>query len=140
MKLEEVIAYALQLPPESRRRLVQALIESAAANQVRDAGGSYGDSNDQLRQELIGMKSVIVVLPDDLAKQAQAAGLLNDEPLEELIRRALKEQGPGTPSTTGSTRQRQLVRQHGRLVVESLPGEQPITDTEVRDLLNKMEW
>lgn len=120
----------------------QALSESAATDRVQDAGTSYGDPapSDPLRQKLIGMKSVTVVLPDDLAKQAQAAGLLGDKPLEDLIRRALKEQRTGTPPMTDIARQRRLVRQHGRLVVESLPGEQSITDAEIRELLDKMEW
>lgn len=145
LKLEDLIALAMEFPPESRRRLAQLLAESAEVNQVRDSGTSYGESypvsRDLLLKELIGMTSVTVVLPDDLANQAKAAGLLAEKRLEELIRRALREQQSiGKPSSEGATHQRRLVRQNGRLVVEALPGEQPITDAEIRGLLNKMEW
>lgn len=36
--------------------------------------------------------------------------------------------------------ERKIVRRDGRLVVESLPGEEPITDEEVRAALNEMDW
>lgn len=87
------------------------------------------------------MKSVTVVLPDDLATRAQAAGLLGDKRLEELIRSALRDQGESNSGSTnpGSTRRR-LIRKNGRLVVEALPGERLISDAEVRDLLNEMRW
>jgi len=145
LKLEELIALAMKFPPESRKRLAQLLTESVEVNQVRDSGTphaeSYPVSRDLLLKESIGMTSVTVVLPDDLANQAKAAGLLAEKRLEELIRRALREQqSVGKPASAGATHRRRLVRRNGRLVAEALPGEQPITDAEIRDLLNKMEW
>ncbi len=38
------------------------------------------------------MTEVTVSLPDDLARQAQAAGLLSERAVERLLRRALREQ------------------------------------------------
>lgn len=38
------------------------------------------------------MTRVTVSLPDDLAQQAQAAGLLSERAVEQLLRRALREQ------------------------------------------------
>jgi hypothetical protein len=138
LKFKDLVARAMELPPEDRRRLAQLLVESAEANQVRDSGASY--LNLQPKGS-IGMALLTVVLPDELAKRAQAAGLLAEKRLEELIRHALKEQSANKPSNQDTTRQhRRLVRQNGHLVVEALPDEQLITDTEIRDLLNKMEW
>jgi hypothetical protein len=143
-KLEDLIARVMQLPPESRRYLAQLLAESTGFYEVRDSGEPVAGSSipkGLLPQELTGMTSVTVVLPDELVNQAQAAGLLAGKPLEELIRRALKEQGINKPSSGSAPRQRRrLIRQSGHLIVEALAGEQPVTDTEIRGLLNKMEW
>ena len=135
--LEDLIARVMQLPAESRRYLAQLLAESGFYG-VRDSGEPQGLPP----KELFGMTYVTVVLPDDLVKQARDAGLLAGKPLEELIRRALREQSIGKPSSeAGAARKRRrLIRQNGHLVVEALAGEQPITDTEIRGLLNKMEW
>lgn len=140
-KLKDLIARAMELSREDRKYLVERLAENAAAYQVRDAGTPYSVSNDRLPRELIGMTSVTVVLPDDLAQQALAAGLFTGNSLEELIRRALEEQGTGNHrSERAARRRRRLICQDGHLVVEAFPEEQLITDTEVRGLLNKMEW
>lgn len=145
LKLEDLIALAMQLPAATRRYLAQQLSETAAV-EVHDSGEPYGAptviSRDLVLRELLNMTSVTLVLPDDLAKQARAAGLLAGKPLEELIRRALHEQSAGASSTDqGVSRQRRrVVRENGRLVVEALIDEKPITASEAQGLLNNMEW
>lgn len=42
------------------------------------------------------MKSVLVRLPDDLVSEAQAAGLLAEKSLADLLRRALRERSSRT--------------------------------------------
>jgi len=37
-------------------------------------------------------------------------------------------------------RERQLVRENGRLIVAALAGEPPINDAQARRVLNEMEW
>jgi len=144
LKLEDLIALAMQLPAATRRYLAQQLSETAAL-EVRDSGEPYGAptviSRDLVLKELLNMTSVTLVLPDDLAKQARAAGLLAGKPLEELIRRALHEQSAGSSSDESASRQRRrVVRENGRLVVEALIDEKPITASEAQGLLNNMEW
>lgn len=138
MTLDELIALVRDLPVEDRRRVIEALIDSLQEWGVGDASATYIPSAQRRQMELPNMKSVTVILPDDLAKQAQAAGLLAESRLEELLRRALHEQNAGAAGTT--RRRRRLVRHDDRLVVEALPGEAPISDAEVRELLNRMEW
>lgn len=84
------------------------------------------------------MTSVTLVLPDELAKQAQEAGLLAGKPMEDLLRRALQERIKAAP--LAPNQQRRLVRENGHLVVEALPGEQPMTTEEIRNHLDDMEW
>jgi hypothetical protein len=143
LKLEDLIAMAMRLPPEDGRYLVDALAKEFGYGGVSDvAAPRYVSHSKDPSSKEIGMKSVTVVIPDDLATQAQAAGLLADESMVELIRRALREQNADNSSNEGGPvhQRRRLVLQSGRLVVEAFPGEQPITDTEVSDLLNRMEW
>lgn len=140
LKLDELIAQAMQLSAEDRRQLAELLAQSTVF-QAREAAVPYDASEAMTKYPAHnepGMTAVTVVLPDDLAKQAQAAGLLGEKSLEELIRRALQEQSTSGPSN--ARQRRRLVRQGGRLVVEALPGEQSITDTQIGNLLNKMEW
>jgi hypothetical protein len=138
-KLEELIAKAMELSAQERRLLVELLAESSAVPDAR--APPYGTDRNDLSAKLIAMTSVTVVLPDELAKRAKDAGLLAGKSIEELIRRALQEQGVDTPLDPGVPRQqRRLIEQNGYLVVEALPGEKPITDAEVRDVLNDMEW
>jgi hypothetical protein len=127
-RLQSLIAELLSLSQKERQHIAQLLVQ---ANMVRDGDPpAYGVESD-------GMKQVTVVLPDDLANEARAAGLLRDKNIEAIIRDALKAQ----PSRTNSSRKpRKLVRKDGRLVVEALPGEHPIADAEVRDHLDKMDW
>jgi hypothetical protein len=132
MKLEDLIAQAMALSPEDRRYLAQLL---GPVYEVHD-----GASSQEASKELPGMTPVPVVLPDDLAKQAQAAGLLAEGSLTELIRRALKEQNSSSPIARAAHQRRRLVRENGRLVVEALPDEPPVTDAQVVDALNRMEW
>jgi hypothetical protein len=42
------------------------------------------------------MTEVTVQLSDELARKAQAAGLLNDEGIERALRDALKREAPGS--------------------------------------------
>lgn len=133
-RIDLLIAQLLALPPEDRQELVRALTESMV-HAVRDSDPPpYGAESPK---GSTGVKSVIVTLPDDLATQAQAAGLLDDKLIEELIRRELRHQ---TTTPPAQARQRNLIPRDGRLVVEALPGEQRISADEVRDLLNRMEW
>jgi hypothetical protein len=139
LKLEDLIAQAMALSPEDRRYLAQLL---GPAHEVRDGASSHeaSYSNQTLPEELPGMTSVTVVLPDDLAKQAQAAGLLAEGSLADLIRRALREQSSESTIARAAHQGRRLVRENGRLVVEALPDEPPVTDAQVVDALNRMEW
>jgi hypothetical protein len=143
-KLDQLIAEAMNLPVESRRRLARRIIESLPPSGVSDSSAEYRDTDwlttKVLSKEIGGMTSVTFVLPDELAKRAQEAGLLSETSLAELISAALKEQGVDLTTNNNSPIQRRLVRQNNRLVVESLPGEQPISDADVRTLLNKLEW
>lgn len=86
------------------------------------------------------MTAVTFILPDELAKQAQAAGLLSEARLAELISGALKAHGADITLADQTPNQRRLIRQNDRLVVELLPGEKRISNEEVSNLLNKMEW
>jgi hypothetical protein len=126
-RLEALIADLLSLPQEERQRISKLL---ADASMVRDGVAGYGEGTD-------GMKQVTVVLPDDLANEARAAGLLRDKNIETLIRNALKDQ-PLRGNL--SVEPRKLIREEGRLVAEALPGEKQIADPEVRDHLDKMDW
>jgi hypothetical protein len=132
-QVDDLLALIAAMTPEDRDRLVRALTGSSIY-QVRDGDPPpYRATTEQRR-----MKSVIVKLPDDLATQAQAAGLLGDKRMEELIRRELR--ADSARSTPSSNHPRKLVRHRGRLVVEALPNEEKIDTAEVQDLLNKMEW
>lgn len=132
-QLDELLALIAAMKPEDRDRLVRTLTGSGIY-EVRDVDAPPYQPSKELR----GMKSVIVTLPDDLATQAQAAGLLGAKRIEELIRRELRAEP--ARSAPPSSQQRKLVRHRGRLVVEALPNEEKIDTAEVRDLLNKMEW
>lgn len=130
-KLDDLLAEALRLPPADRERLLELLqaAQVAEANAVRDGGATY-QSNP--------MTLVTVALPDDLAKQAQDAGLLAGRALEEILRRELQAQDANNPNIQPSYRQ--LVERNGYLVAEALPGEKPITTEEVKKILDDMEW
>lgn len=136
-KPEDLLALAMRLSADERRQLAE-LLARTAGDQVRETAMPYGvrDSGDA-STELPLMTSVTIVLPDDLAKQAQAAGLLGEASLAELIRRALQEKSGSAASVSQS---RRLVRENGRLVAEGLPGEQAVTSERIADLLNRMEW
>ncbi|HEU4653412.1 MAG TPA: hypothetical protein VFS47_05465 [Steroidobacteraceae bacterium] len=84
------------------------------------------------------MKSITLLLPDEIARQAQAAGLLRTPSLEALLRRALNEQSG--QATNEVTADRRLVQVDERLVVESLPSEPPIRSAEISNALDAMEW
>jgi post-segregation antitoxin (ccd killing protein) len=130
-KLDDLLAEALRLPPTDRKRLLELLeaVQVAEANAVRDGGATYQSDP---------MTLVTVALPDDLAQQAQDAGLLAGRALEEMLRRELQAQDAGNPNT--QVKYRQLVEKNGRLVAEALPGEKPISTEEVKKILDDMEW
>jgi hypothetical protein len=131
-KLDDLLAEALRLPLQDRQRLFDLLkaAQIAEANAVRDGGAPPYQSR--------SMTLVTVALPDDLAKQAQDAGLLAGNALEEMLRRALQAQGAADPDI--QRKYRRLVERNGYLVAEALPGEKPITSDEVRKILDDMEW
>lgn len=131
-KLDDLLAEALRLPPADRERLLELLeaAQVAEANVVRDGGATYQSDP---------MTLVTVALPDDLAEQAKNAGLLAEKSLEEMIRRALQESNPAS-TTLPHQLERRLVRENGYLVVESFPGEKPITSEEVKKVIDDMEW
>lgn len=83
-RIEELVAEIVALADEDQKHLLRLL-----SSGVRDGG-----VDDYLSSPGAGrvMKSVYVRLPDDLAREALAAGLLADKPLEEIIRRALRDQ------------------------------------------------
>ncbi len=66
------------------------------------------------------MTHVTVSLPDDLAQQARAAGLLNEVAVERLLRRALREHSAG---------------EHLGEIFQKLDaqGEPPLSDAEVAE-------
>jgi hypothetical protein len=130
-KLDDLLAEALRLPPTDRERLLELLkaVQVAEATAVRDGGATYQSAP---------MTLVTVALPDDLAKQAQDAGLLAGRALEEMLRRELQAQDASNPNI--QRKYRQLVESNGRLVAEALPGEKPITTEEVKKILDDMEW
>jgi hypothetical protein len=132
LKLEDLLDRAMELPAADRERLAQLLLDGTGS-QVRDSDATY-----RTPKGPTAMTRVTIVLSDDLAEQAQAAGLLAANAMEDLLRRALVEQNAAGSSSKGPTRR--LLRERGRLVVEALPGEPPVTDADVRRLLNEMEW
>lgn len=127
-KLDDLLTEILRLPLWERQLLLERL-ESAEAQSVRDGDGAA------YQGEI--MRFVTVALPDDLAKQAQDAGLLGGRTLEGILRRAL--QSHGEADSTASAQSRKLVENNGYLVAEALPGEKRITTDEVRDILGDME-
>jgi hypothetical protein len=129
-RIEELIAALMALPDAERQRIARQIAQGAIG--VADGGYTYGPTE---TREMAGVKPIVVLLPDELAKQAQAAGLLGDKRIEELIRRAL--QAEPRPALAG---ERRLIRHNGRLIVDSLPGEEAVTDEHVRDALDKMDW
>lgn len=131
-RLKALVDEILSLSPSERRQFESRLASETARYEVRDGGASYINPSN----ELITMKWVTVVLPDDLAMEAQAAGVLADKTIEELIRRELSDR---SRSVERGASRRKIVRHDGRLVVEVLPGEKPITDAEVKDHLDKLE-
>lgn len=132
LKVKELLDRAMELPAADRERLAQLLLGSTGS-QVRDSDATYRTSKGPT-----AMTRVTIVLSDDLAEQAQGAGLLAANAMEDLLRRALAEQNAARPSSKGPARR--LLRERGHLVVEALPGEPPLTDADVRRLLNEMEW
>lgn len=136
MTPKELLDHILSLPAEDQQRLAELLAANHKVMEVREAAVGYPPEL-HAQTELQDMKSVTLMLPDELAKQAQAAGLFSEPRIEELIRRALQEQR--TRSDAGK-RERPLTRHENRLIAAALPDEQPIDDAEVRELLNRMEW
>jgi hypothetical protein len=128
--IDELAAKIEALSPAERTILVKAL---GRGTQVNEAALAYDT------EDLAGMKSVIVLLPDDLVRAAQDAGLLADKRLEELIRRALADQPSTRMNREPHHVQRSLIRRDGRLVVEALPDEPAITSAEVLQLLRQMD-
>jgi len=128
-KLDDLLIEIMRLPPKERRELLERL-EATASTGVRDGGGATYQSDP--------MRFVTVALPDDLAKQAQDTGLLANKTIADILRRALRSQGPG--DETVPSQQRKLVEKNGYLVAEALPGERRITSEEIRDILDDMEW
>jgi hypothetical protein len=128
-KPDDLLTEIMQLPSWERQELLKRLA-AAEPLMVRDGGeGIYQTS----------MRFVTVALPEDLAQRAQEAGLLGNETLEAILRRALQahDGGDDTLPTNGH---RRLVEKNGYLVAEALPGEKRITTEEVRDILDDMEW
>lgn len=107
IQLEQLLAAIRALPEEDQGLLIRALSETSVY-EVREAAMAY--LNDELEAHS-RMKSILVRLPDDLLRQAQAAGLLGEKPLEDLIRRALLEmagerrgsRGPALPIYQGKS-------------------------------------
>lgn len=127
-KPSDLVIEILRLPREDREWLMDAL-EKARANEtsgVRDNAARYN-----------AMTLVTVALPDELAKQAEEAGLLAGRALEQMLRHALQAQGAGS---VPAIQFRRLVEKNGYLVAEALPGENPITTEEVKKILDDMEW
>lgn len=129
-RIEQLIAALMALPDADRQRIATEIMQRA----YRVADGGYTHSGAG-KTEPVDVKPIVVLLPDELARKAQAAGLLGDKRMEELIRRALE--GESRPPLAG---ERKLIRHNGRLIVDSLPGEEPVTDEHVRDALDKMDW
>src|SRR5262249_14209655 len=110
-KLELLIAEINALPVESREHLIRVLFKTLEAGGVRDSLGMY----EPFSSEASGMKAVTVILPDELAKRAQEAGLLSEARLAELIRGALMEEDvPKASSAVELPTKRRLVRHNGR--------------------------
>ena len=126
-KLDDLLAEILHLPRWERQQLLSRL-EAAESLMVRDDDATY-------QSDL--MRFVTVALPEDLAKQAQDAGLLGNKTLEGILRRAL--QSHEGSDDTAPPQLRKLVEKNGYLVAEALPGEKRITSEEVRDILDDME-
>jgi hypothetical protein len=135
MKIEDLIETLRTLPTETKQRLLTVLSEDNASLQVRDASQVYGGVQQSEQKD---MKLITLLLPDELASQAQAAGLLRGNVLETLLRKALKEQATTPPESRSG--KRRLLHRNGRLVIESLSAEQAVTSAEVYDALHKMDW
>ncbi|HWK52181.1 MAG TPA: hypothetical protein VNR40_19940 [Steroidobacter sp.] len=127
-KLDDLLIEILHLPSWERRQLLEWLVATESRS-VRDGGATYQGNS---------MRFVTVALPDDLARQAQDAGLLGNKTLEGILRRAL--QSHGRDDDLPSAQQRRLVEKNGYLVAEALPGEARVTAAQIRDILNDMEW
>lgn len=133
-KFDHLLAEVMRLSKQDRERFVSALKESWAST-ARMRAETRADNI-----ESDCMTYVTVALPEDLAQQAQDAGLLTGSLLEELIRKALDEQSRQVAPDIQPSQERRLVRENGYLVVEALPGEKPITTEEVKKILDEMRW
>lgn len=139
--VDELIAAILRLPREDRERVLEAMraADTRAANAVRESAATYY----QTKRAGESMTLVTMPLPDELAEQAKAAGLLAGKTLEQILRKALeKHEAAAAAAAAGITsrRRRRLVEKGGFLVAEAFPGEKPITTEEVKQILDDMEW
>jgi hypothetical protein len=129
-RIDELIAALMELPDADREQIAHQIapgqIGQDSTHTVADVGHTYGPAR---------VKPIVVLLPDELAKQAKAAGLLGDKRIEQLIRRALQDEPH--PGLVG---ERKLIRENGRLIVDTLHGEEPISDDQVRAALDRMDW
>jgi hypothetical protein len=94
MTFEDLVALVMALPAEDRHKLARLLsgerssIQQDAPSMVRDGeSGKY----EVARKETDAMTYVTVTLPEDLARQASEAGLLQGRAAEDVFRRALVE-------------------------------------------------
>lgn len=131
-KLDDLLAKILNLPVQDRERWFAALQELGISAVSAARGPAESD-------ERKSMTLVTVALPDDLAQLAEDAGLLAESPMEDLLRHALHEYSLRTYGVPPGQKRR-LVRENGYLVVESLPGEKPITTEQVKKILDDVEW
>lgn len=131
-KFDDLLAEVMHLPARDRARLLSVLkeLEFSVANIVHDPTESDPRAS---------MTVITVALPEDLALLAEDAGLLSESSLQDLIRRALDEYNLRTYGVLPGQKRR-LVHKNGYLVVESLPGEKPITFEQVKKILDDMEW
>src|SRR3954470_24920788 len=104
-ELKRLIAEVMKLHPDDQRKLLDLLLGSGVTYQGQDAETVY-EQHHSPSPLPSNMTRVTIVLPDDLAKQARAEGLLAETRLADLLRRALHEQRANRPADDVAIRRR----------------------------------
>ncbi len=125
-KVDELVARLQDCSPQEQQLLLDILLEETGQQlsfSVRDGEPARYGASSELPQRPQSMVTVTVVIPDELARKARAAGLLGSETVERLIRRALQERLTPPPVDTVSA-----ASGHGQYRQQVFDMGQPSTD------------
>lgn len=97
---------------------------------------SFDFDNHRMRHTYAFMRTTMNLAPDvrGILRRESARRHATMTALLEAAVRSVYGSKRGRPSP------RRLVRKNGYLVVAALPGERPITDARVREIIQEMEW